>query len=99
MNNSNVRLKFKGSYLKQEDKATFTPKNVVNLFIVYELDTWLRDLKTDFTLKHCLLGSVKLTKNADPGKYKYRRYGIGFDSRSEFSLPDGSMGENVIFWS
>ena len=34
MNNSWIRLKFKGSCLKQ-DKATFTPSNLVNLFIVY----------------------------------------------------------------
>ena len=33
------RIRFKGSCLKQEDKAPFTPKNVVNIFIVYELDT------------------------------------------------------------
>ena len=62
MNNSKIRLKFKGSYLKQEDKAPYTPKNVVNLFIVYELDTWSRDLSTDVTLKDCLFGAVKLTK-------------------------------------
>ena len=28
----------------------------------------------------------------------YTGYGIGFDSRSEFSLPDGSMGKNVIIF-
>ena len=38
MNNPRIRLKFKGSCLKQEDKAQITPKNMVNLFIVYELD-------------------------------------------------------------
>ena len=38
-NNSKIRLKFEGSCIKQKDKAPFTPKNVVNLFIVYELDT------------------------------------------------------------
>ena len=34
-------------------------------FIAYELDTWSRDLNSDFTLKHCLFGGVKLAKNAD----------------------------------
>ena len=95
-NNSKKRLKFKGSCLKQEDKASFTPNNVINLFIVYKLDTWSRDLNIGFTLKDCLFGSVKLTKNADPDKYKYSGYGIGCDSHLEFSLPDGSMGKNVI---
>ena len=49
-NISRIRLKFKESCLKQEDKASFTQKNVVNLFIVYELGIWSRDLTTDFTL-------------------------------------------------
>ena len=42
--------------------------------------------------------SEKLTKNADPHKYKYCGYGIGFDSRSEFSITYGSIGKNVIIF-
>ena len=38
INNWKIRAEFKESFLKQ-DKITFTPRNVVNLFIVYELDT------------------------------------------------------------
>ena len=45
-----------------------------------------------------MFGAVKLTKNADPDKYIYTCYGIGFDSRSEFSLPDGSMGKNAMMF-
>ena len=75
---SRIRLKFEGSRLKQEDKTPFTPKNVVNLFISYELDTWSQYLNSDFPLKDCLFGSVKLTKNADPEKYVDSGYGIGF---------------------
>ena len=65
MNNSRLRLEFEGSFLKQEDKAAFTPNKVVNLFIVKELDTWSKDLKAEFTLKNCLFGNFKITKNAD----------------------------------
>ena len=43
-----------------------------------------RDLQTNFTLKDCLFGAVKMTKNADPDKYFYIGYSIGFDSRSSF---------------
>ena len=45
-----------------------------------------------------MFGSVKVTKNADPDKYSYSGYGIGFDTREEYSLPDGGVGKNVIFW-
>ena len=51
MNNSTIRLKFKGMCLKQEDKANFTPNIVVNFFIVYELDTLSRDLNTDYSIR------------------------------------------------
>ena len=67
INNSQI-LVFKGSCLKR-DKATFIPPNVINLFIVYELDTWLRDLNVDFALKDCLFAGVKLAKNPGPDKY------------------------------
>ena len=39
MNNFRIRLEFKGSCLEQENKAAYTPKNVVNIFIIYELDS------------------------------------------------------------
>ena len=41
---------------------------------------------------------ISKTKNADPGKYKYSGYDIGFDSRSEFLFTDGSMGKNVTIF-
>ena len=69
---------------------------MINLYLSYRSYPWLRNLNTDFTLNNCLFGSVKLTKNADPDKYNYSSYGIGFHSHSEFSFTDGSMGRNVI---
>ena len=98
MKNSRIRLKFKGSSLKQEDEAAFTPKNVVTFLIVYELDTWSRDLATDFTLKNYLFGYSKLIKNSDTDKYNYNGYRIGFDCRSKFPLPVSSMGKNPIIF-
>ena len=70
----------------------------VNLYISSTLDSRSRDLNTDFTLGKCLFGTVKLTQNSDPDKYKYSSYGIGFDSHSRFSFTDGSMGKNVIMF-
>ena len=93
--NSNSCLVFKGICLKQKI-AIYTSPNT--FFIVYELDSWSRDLNSEFTLKDCLFGGIRLNKNADPDKYVYSRYGIEFDSRSEFSLPDGSTGKNAIIF-
>ena len=76
----------------------YIPKKLINLYISYTLGSQLRNLTTDFTLGNCLFGSVKLTKNADLDNYKYSGYGIGFDSRSEFALSNGTMGKNVIIF-
>ena len=40
----------------------------------------------------------KLTEKADLDKYKYSSCDIGFNSRSEFLLPDGSRGKRVIIF-
>ena len=74
------------------------PKEVINLYISYTLSPWLRNLNTNFTLSNCLFGSVKLTKNVDPDKYKYSGYSIGFDSCSEFLFREGNMERNVIIF-
>ena len=73
-------------------------KKVINPYIYYTLGPQLGNSNTDFTLGNCLFGSVKLTKNADPDKYKYAGYSIGFDSRSEFLFTDGNYGKNVIIF-
>ena len=62
MNSSRIRLEFKGSCLKQEGRAAFTPENVVNLYIVYELNMWSQDLNAEFILKDCLSGIVRILK-------------------------------------
>ena len=67
-------MSFTGSCLKQV-KKNFNPRNVVNVFIVYELDVQSQDLKTDFARRDCLFGAVKLTKNANSDKYSYSGYG------------------------
>ena len=68
--------------------SIYIPKNVIDIYISYALDPPLKNLNTDFLLGYWLFGSAKVTKNADPDKYKYTEYGIGFDSRSEFLIID-----------
>ena len=71
------------------------PNKVINLYISYLLTPWFRNLDTNFTLSNCLFGSVKLTKNADPDKYKYSHYSIRFDSRSELLFKNVSSSVHV----
>ena len=46
-----------------------------------EWDTWSRDLNMDLALGDGLLVTMKFSKNADPDKYKYSGYGIGFHAQ------------------
>ena len=73
-------------------------KKVVNLYIPYIINALLRNLNTDLTLKNCLFGSVKLTKNSDPDKYKYSGYNTGFDSRSGFYIQMQAWEKNVLIF-
>ena len=96
-----TKLKFPGSYLKQ-DQISYTHGKVVNVYIVYELLLYYLCASgsndNDHTLKNCLSGAVTLTKNADIDKYGYSGYGIGFDRRSSFSFPNGRFGQNVLIF-
>ena len=64
-------LKFKGHFYLKQNTVSFLHKNIVNLYITYELDAGSKDLSTDFSLGSFLFGLVKITKNADPDNYKY----------------------------
>ena len=41
---------------------------------------------------------MNLPKNPDPDKFGYSDYVIGFDSRLQFSLSDGTHGINMLLF-
>ena len=71
---------------------------MINLFIIYEWDSWPWDLNTDFALRGCFFRGIKLTKNAGVDKYSYSGYGVGFDICIEYYLPDCKVGKNYIIF-
>ena len=56
----------------------------------------VKSLNTYFKFGNCLFGTVELTKNAGPDKYRYSRYSIGFDSRFKIFMDRWKQGKNVI---
>ena len=50
---------------------TFTHKNLVHTFIVYEINLWPFTGGKEVLLRSSISGAVKWTKNADFDKYKY----------------------------
>ena len=90
-----IRIKFNGSFLNRYP-PTMPHRNVVNIYIVYEITSNNNDSNYP-TLKNCLCGSVKLTKDADLDNYRYSGYGIGFDRKSFFSSGN-DIGKNLIIF-
>ena len=86
--NSKIEVQFIGSCLKQNKRAS-SHGNVLKLFIVYELNSKL-------ILSNYLFGVVILIKNADLDRYEYNGDDNGFQSRSQFLLPNDKLSKNVV---
>ena len=63
--NARIKVRFNGDLLRQ-NQVTYNHGPVINIYIVYERTP---DTKTsNITLENCLIGAVKLIKNADVDK-------------------------------
>ena len=74
-----VHLKFNNSVLEQKSFPSSYSNFILNLYIVYELNTWPRNPAINFTLKIYLFGTVKLVKGTMKSKFTYHGRGIAFD--------------------
>ena len=60
-----------------------------------------KTVNSDNVLKNCLFGTTKVTKpgdTTDTDKYIYSGYGLGFDSTSQFTHPQGGIARNIIIF-
>ena len=65
---------FSGKYV-QENKSIYPIKSVLNICIVYKLDTIKSSRNTDFIIRNALFGAVKITEDpSDSGHNKYNGY-------------------------
>ena len=70
-------MKFNNSVLG-EHQNNYTTK-IANVYIVFGLDTWLRNLSYSFVLKNYLFGATNITKISDKSKFVYSDYGMIFN--------------------
>ena len=90
-----MRIKFDKDPLAVEQNNYLT--KAVNVYIVYDLDNWLKILHRNFTLKNCLFGATTRVKNNNKEKWEYNGYGIAFDGKGEWSFGDDSARNVVVF--
>ena len=69
----------------------------MKIYIVYEIHFWSFTLAADFALINSIFRFIKLTMNADPNKYKYSGYGIGFYLGGSFTFGIRFCKNVIIF--
>ena len=88
-NDERMYVYLQGSHFQQNNVLTSNNDhaintNVINIYIVYKLDSIASSRDTTFTIQNALFGAMQITKNAHNSKNNYKGYGIYFDERSEF---------------
>ena len=60
INNGRMNVKFNGGYYKQNKLIKPNNNNVINVYIVYSLDTISNTRDNTFTVQNALFGGIKL---------------------------------------
>ena len=109
-NDERLYVYLQGSHFQQNNVLTsnndhVTNNNVINIYIVYELDPIASIRDTTFTIQNASFGAMQITKNADTSKYDYKGYGIFFDEceqfthvRKEDNFNHTTLARNVIIF-
>ena len=96
--NGRMNVEFDGNYFVQNTLTRPNNNKVVNIYIVYELDTISNTRNTDYTIQNALFGAIKVSKNTRYSKNTYEGYGICFDEGGIFSMGKITNGRNVIIF-
>ena len=89
-----MNLEFNGNYFVQNKVLHPNNNNVVNIYVVYKLDTKSNTRNTDYTIQNAL----KITKNTDISKNKSEGYGICFGEGGTFTKGNIANGKNGIIF-
>ena len=90
-----IGIKFDKDSLAVEQKNYLT--KIVNVYIIYDLQSWPRNPADNFKFKNCLFGATNVVKNSDKENYIYNGYGITFDSADSWSFDNDFARNCVIF--
>ena len=90
-----IGIKFDKYPLALEQNNYLT--KIVNVYIVYDLDTWTKNPTNNSKFKNCLFGASNIVKNNDKEKYVYSGYGITFVSAGSWSFDNEFVRNVVIF--
>ena len=99
IDNGRMSVRLEGAYFKQMRLLRPNNDNIVNIYIVYLIDSISNSRNTDYTVQNALSGGVKISKNAtDASKHKCEGYGVCFDEGAMFSMGNINDGRNVLIF-
>ena len=81
-NDERLYVYLQGNHFQQNNVLTSSNdhlinKNMINIYILYKLDTLTSSRDKRFTIQNALFGATQITKNAtDNSKNNYKGYGI-----------------------
>ena len=85
-NDGRFHVYLSGNHFQQNKVIIPNNNNAINIYCVYKLDPIASSRDTSFTIQNAFFGAMQITKNAtDYDKNNYKRYGICFGERSQFS--------------
>ena len=91
-----MSVNLNGQYFKQS-RVVYPHGSVVNIYIVYKLDTINSLRNTAYIIQNALFVAVNITEDAtDSDNNMYSGYGICFDEGSFFSFRNRIDAANVI---
>ena len=90
-----IGIKFDKDSLAVEQKNYLT--KIVNVYIIYDLQSWPRNPADNFKFKNCLFGATNVVINSDKENYIYNGYGITFDSAGSWSFDNDFARDVIIF--
>ena len=90
-----IGIKFDKDPLTREQNNYKT--EIVNAYIVLELDTWPNDPLNNFRLNNLLFGTTNIVKNSDKDKWVHSGYRIAFDRLSTMIFGNDYAKSVIIF--
>ena len=93
--NKKISLQF--DYIPLVVEQNNCTSKIVNVYIVYDLDSWPKISLRNFTLKNCLFGATNIVKNSGTEKYVDSGCGIEFDGKDSWSYSDDFAVNVIIF--
>ena len=70
---------------------------IVNVYIVFGLDAWPKNLAHSFKFRNCLFGATNKVRNSDKEKNVCSGYGTTFDSGDPWGF-DNNFARNVAIF-